>query len=91
MKKNILPLLLPILLFSAFITLLPSCQSKPPEIQIISTNLSHRVVLLDAVETRLNLMIGFKIPDDIAWQPDELNACGQLSFLVLGRLLLLQN
>jgi len=80
MKKNILPLLLPILLFSAFITLLPSCQSKPPKIQIISTNLSHRVVLLDAVETRLNLMIGFTLPASAARQPEELNADARLSF-----------
>ena len=49
-------------------------------LSIVSTNLSHRVVLLDSVETRLNLMIGFKIPPGITRQPEELGAHGQLSF-----------
>jgi len=76
-RKNLLfgLLFIPILL-----TTLPSCHPKPPEIKIISTNLSHRIVLLDEVETRLNLMIGFKISGVNNLQPEEMNAMGRLSF-----------
>lgn len=80
MKKNLLLSLLSILSLFFIVTILLSCQSKPLEITIISTNLSHRVVLLDTVETRLHLMVGFKIPNDIPWQPEELNTDARLSF-----------
>jgi len=80
MKKNLLLSLLSLLLLSIIVTTILPCRPQPQEIKIISTNLSQRVVLLDTVETRLNLMIGFKISDKLPWQPEELNVLGRLFF-----------
>jgi len=52
---------------------------KPVTIDILSKNLSHRIVLLDSVETRLKLMIGFALTGDLPSGPENTRANAVLS------------
>jgi hypothetical protein len=53
---------------------------KPVMIDILSKNLSHRIVVLDRVETRLKLLIGFAITGDLPSGPESTRANGVLSY-----------
>jgi len=48
-------------------------------IDIISKNLSHRVLVLDAVEKRLKLLIGFTVAGELPSGPKGTRAIGLLS------------
>jgi hypothetical protein len=52
---------------------------EPVTIDIVSKNLSHRIVLLDRVETRLKLMIGFLLTGDLPSGPKNTRASAALS------------
>jgi len=52
---------------------------EPVTIQIMSKNLSHRIVLLDRVETRLKLLIGFSLTGDLPSGPENTRAHAVLS------------
>lgn len=52
---------------------------RAAEIERISINLSHRIVLLESIETRLKLMIGFRVTGDLAPGPAGTRAVGTLS------------
>ena len=66
--------------FLVILTLIASGINHPPvSIRIISTNLSHRVVLLDTVETRLKLIIGFAIKGRLPSGPAGTRASARLS------------
>ena len=69
-----------IILFLNFIftPLIALCQSVT--IDVISKNLSHRVLVLDTVETRLKLIIGFSVTGDLPSGPEGTKAYGLLSF-----------
>jgi hypothetical protein len=57
----------------------PGTHRKPVTIDIVSKNLSHRIVLLDTVETRLKLMIGFALTGDLPSGPENTRAKAILS------------
>ncbi|MGB7540704.1 MAG: hypothetical protein WBM28_01660, partial [Burkholderiales bacterium] len=48
-------------------------------VSVISKNLSHRLVLLDTIEKRLKLMIGFKTTGTLPSEPEGTRASGVLS------------
>jgi len=62
-----------------FILILTHINSQAATIDIISKNLSHRVLVLDTIETRLKLMIGFSITGDLPSGPRGTSASAQLS------------
>ena len=74
-KKRIL--FITLLLDFIFIPVIALCQSVT--INIISTNLSHRVLILDAVETRLKLIVGFSVTGELPSGPEGTRAYGLLS------------
>ena len=54
-------------LLCLLIALIGSLSStRSASIERISTNLSHRTVLLDSIETRLKLMIGFRVQGELS-------------------------
>ena len=66
---------LPVLMVVAASTFL----TQAAEIERISVNLSHRIVLLETIETRLKLMIGFRVTGALAPGPAGTRAIGRLS------------
>ncbi len=75
-KKKILFIIL-FFIFKVSLLISP-CQAAT--IDIISKNISHRVLVLDTVETRLKLMIGFSVTEDLPSGPEGTRAYGRLSF-----------
>jgi len=53
--------------------------TQAAEIERIGVNLSHRIVLLETIETRLKLMIGFRVTGELAPGPAGTRAIGRLS------------
>jgi hypothetical protein len=52
---------------------------EPLAVKILSRNLSHRIVVLDTVETRLKLMVGFSLAGRLPSGPKNTRAQGLLS------------
>ena len=52
---------------------------EPVKIDIVSKNVSHRIVLLASVETKLKLLIGFAITGDLPSGPEKTRATAVLS------------
>jgi len=56
------------------------CESRDITVNIISTNLSHRVLVLDTVEKRLKLIIGFAVEGKLPSGPAGTRAFGWLFY-----------
>jgi hypothetical protein len=65
-------LLIPALIFT-------SALGQSVTIDVISKNLSHRILVLDAIEVRLKLLIGFTVTGDLPSGPEGTTAHGVLS------------
>ena len=74
-----IPCLFSLLLLAGLLCIFPACNFNRSKINIVSVNLSHRILPLDTVETRLNLIVGFTISPDMRKQPKNIQVSGVLS------------
>jgi hypothetical protein len=62
-----------------FLLLSPAVVCRAATVNIVSKNLSHRVLVTDTVQWRLKLLIGFSVTGDLPSGPEGTGALGVLS------------